>query len=87
MPRGTLIRRVTPHVLAAALPEPFAYSQAWYRTRGAMLVEIETEDGLVGWGEAFGPPALTAPVVAWFSPRVLHQQAAPRVRARGRADR
>jgi D-galactarolactone cycloisomerase len=68
MPRGTLIRRVAPHVLMAALPEPFAYSQAWYRTRGAMLVEIETEDGLVGWGEAFGPPALTAPIIAWFAP-------------------
>ncbi|MCU0984645.1 MAG: mandelate racemase/muconate lactonizing enzyme family protein [Acetobacteraceae bacterium] len=68
MPRGTLIRRVTPHVLMAALPEPFAYSQAWYRTRGAMLVEIETEDGVIGWGEAFGPPALTAPIAAWFAP-------------------
>jgi D-galactarolactone cycloisomerase len=52
----------------AALPEPFAYSQAWYRMRGAMLVELETEDGAVGWGEAFGPPALTAPIVAWFAP-------------------
>jgi D-galactarolactone cycloisomerase len=67
MPRGTQIRRVTPHVLMAALPEPFAYSQAWYRTRGAMLVEIETEDGVIGWGEAFGPPALTAPIVTWFA--------------------
>lgn len=68
MPRGTAIRRVTPHVLMATLAEPFAYSQAWYRERGAMLVEIETEDGIVGWGEAFGPPALTAPIVAWFAP-------------------
>lgn len=68
MTRGTLIRRVTPHVLMAALPEPFAYSQAWYRARGAMLVEIQTEDGVIGWGEAFGPPSLTAAVVAWFAP-------------------
>lgn len=75
MPRGTLVRRVTPHVLTAALPEPFAYSQAWYRTRGAMLVEIETEDGVIGWGEAFGPAALTAPVVAWFSPLLVGEDA------------
>jgi D-galactarolactone cycloisomerase len=71
MPRGTHIRRVTPHVLMAPLPEPFAYSQAWYRTRGAMLVEIETEDGVVGWGEAFGPPALTAPIITWFAPLLV----------------
>jgi len=68
MPLGTAIRRVTPHVLMAPLLEPFAFSQAWYRERGAMLVEIETEDGAVGRGEAFGPPALTAPVVARFAP-------------------
>lgn len=71
MPHGAVIRRVTPHVLMAALDEPFAYSQAWYRTRGAMLVEIETEDGVVGWGEAFGPAALTAPIVTWFSPLLV----------------
>jgi hypothetical protein len=33
-----------------------------------MLVEIMTEDGSTGWGEAFGPPELTAPVVAWLAP-------------------
>jgi D-galactarolactone cycloisomerase len=75
MPRGTAIRRVTPHVLMAPLLEPFAYSQAWYRERGAMLVEIETEDGAVGWGEAFGPPPLTAPIVAWFAPMLEGQDA------------
>ena len=32
------IRDVRTHVLEAALAEPFAYSQAWYERRGAMLV-------------------------------------------------
>lgn len=75
---NTRVRSVTPHVLMAELPEPFAYSQAWYRRRGAMLVEITTEDGITGWGEAFGPPELTAPVVAWLAPLVIGQDATAR---------
>jgi L-alanine-DL-glutamate epimerase-like enolase superfamily enzyme len=29
-----------------------------YKTRGTCLVEIETEDGVVGWGECYGPSAV-----------------------------
>ncbi len=78
MPRGTTIRSVVPHVLMAELAEPFAYSQAWYRRRGAMLVEVTTGDGVTGWGEAFGPPELTAPIVAWLAPLLLGQDAMAR---------
>jgi len=39
------IRDVKTYRLEAALAEPFAYSQAWYERRGAMLVEIIGEDG------------------------------------------
>jgi L-alanine-DL-glutamate epimerase-like enolase superfamily enzyme len=62
------IRDLRIHVLETALTEPFAYSQAWYERRGAMLVEIIGEDGLSGWGEAFGPPRLTAAVAEYFRP-------------------
>ena len=48
------IRDVNTYRLEAALVEPFAYSQAWYERRGALLVEIVGDDGLSGWGEAFG---------------------------------
>jgi D-galactarolactone cycloisomerase len=78
MPRLTTIRAVTPHVLMADLAEPFAYSQAWYRRRGAMLVEIATEDGITGWGEAFGPPELTAPICDWLAPLLVGQDAMAR---------
>ena len=54
---------VRTYVLDAALTEPFAYSQAWYERRGAMLVEIIGADGASGWGEAFGPARLTAAIV------------------------
>src|ERR1044071_5607370 len=60
------IRDVRVYVLEAALTEPFAYSQAWYERRGACLVEIVGEDGTSGWGEAFGPARLNAPIVEFY---------------------
>ena len=42
------ITAIRTHVLEATLAEPFAYSRAWYATRTAMLVEIETSSGLTG---------------------------------------
>ena len=59
------IKRVVTHVLEVDLPhgEVFAYSQGWYHKRRSLIVEIETEDGIVGYGEAFGPPQSNAAIV------------------------
>ena len=57
------IKHVRTHILQATLSQPFAYSRAWYDTRMAMVVEIETDNGLVGWGECYGPGRITAAVV------------------------
>lgn len=65
------IRDVKTYVLEAPLAEPFAYSQAWYERRGACLVEIVGEDGTSGWGEAFGPARLTAPIVDYYKPLLI----------------
>lgn len=62
------ISDVRTHVLEAALAEPFAYSRAWYATRAAMLVEIETDTGLTGWGECYGPARMTEAVVREIAP-------------------
>ncbi|MGY4235235.1 hypothetical protein ACVIIW_004182 [Bradyrhizobium sp. USDA 4449] len=51
------------HFLEAKLSQAFAYSRAWYDSRTAMLVEIETDTGLTGWGECYGPARMTAAVV------------------------
>jgi len=72
---GLKIRDVRVYVLEAALAEPFAYSQAWYETRGACLVEIVGEDGNSGWGEAFGPPRLTAPIVEFYKSLLIGEDA------------
>ncbi len=65
------ITDVKTYVLDAKLEEAFAYSQAWYERRGAMLVEIIGEDGNSGWGEAFGPARLTAAIVQHYRPLLI----------------
>lgn len=49
------ITRITSHVLQYEMPEPLGYSQQYYTRRTAHLVEVETDDGITGWGECFGP--------------------------------
>jgi D-galactarolactone cycloisomerase len=55
------------HVLKSPLAEPFAFSQGWVRQRSATLVELFTDNGLIGWGEAFAqglePPEIAAAVI------------------------
>ena len=55
------------HVLKSPLSEPFAFSQGWVRQRSATLLEIRTDAGLCGWGEAFAqglePPEIAAAVI------------------------
>jgi D-galactarolactone cycloisomerase len=70
-PASSRIRSVTVHRLEARLTRAFAYSQAWYSSRSACLVEITTEDGVVGWGEAFGPALIAAATIEWFTPLVV----------------
>ena len=65
------ITGIRTHVLSAALSQPFAYSRAWYDRRTATLVEIETENGLIGWGECYGPAAMTAAVVNSVAPWLI----------------
>jgi D-galactarolactone cycloisomerase len=57
------IVNVHAHVLEAALSQPFAYSRAWYAKRQSLIVEIETDQGLTGWGECYGPARINAAVV------------------------
>jgi D-galactarolactone cycloisomerase len=61
------ITDVKTHVLEAPLSQPFSWSFAGTTTRAACLVEIETDDGLTGWGECFGPASLNAAVVQAFN--------------------
>nr|WP_255663965.1 mandelate racemase/muconate lactonizing enzyme family protein [Nitratireductor sp. B36] len=45
--------------MSAPVERPFTSSRGWlYTTRNTCLVEIETDDGVVGWGECYGPSAV-----------------------------
>jgi len=43
--------------------EKFAFSQAWYNKRTIMLIKITTDDGIEGWGEAFGPAFINKTII------------------------
>ena len=61
------IAEVRVHPLRTALETPFAFSQGWVKHRSATLVEVITDEGLTGWGEAFAqglePPQIAAAVI------------------------
>ena len=57
------ISSVDTYCLRAALSQPFGFSQWTFTHRESMLVRIQTDDGLEGWGEAFGPAKLSAAAV------------------------
>ena len=74
------IRDVRTHVLEAKLREPFSWSLFWADSRHALLVEIEAEDGTIGWGEVYGPPRPNAAVIEAYRPHLLGQDALARER-------
>lgn len=72
------IDRIDVHVLKSPLETPFAFSQGWVHQRSATLVEIGTDDGLTGWGEAFcqglEPPEIAAAAIErCFAPMLIGQ--------------
>ena len=48
------ITAIKSHVLQYDLDEELGYSQQYYAKRTAHLVEVQTDEGITGWGECFG---------------------------------
>ena len=71
------IKKVICHVVSAPVERPFTSSRGWlYKTRGSCIVEIETADGIVGWGECYGPSAVAkAYIETQFAPRIIGRDA------------
>ena len=42
-------------MLRYELDKELGYSQQYYKHRTAHIVEVNTDDGITGWGECFGP--------------------------------
>ena len=75
---GIKITHVIVHIIKSNLEVPFAFSQGWVNQRSATLVEIKTNNGLTGWGEAFcqglEPPEISAAVIeSALKPLLLEQ--------------
>ena len=67
--------------LRCTIREPFAYSQKWFTARTALLVKVTTDEGIVGWGEAFchdAGPALAALIERVFRPLIVGKDALAR---------
>ena len=71
------IKKVSCHVVSAPVERPFTSSRGWlYKTRGSCIVEIETADGITGWGECYGPAAVAkAFIETQFAPRIIGRDA------------
>lgn len=70
------ITKINTYTLRTKLETPFAFSQGWVNERGATLVEIETDAGVTGWGEALcqglQPPEIAAAAIrSSLAPLVL----------------
>ncbi|MVW80408.1 mandelate racemase/muconate lactonizing enzyme family protein [Bordetella sp. 02P26C-1] len=69
----TAIKKITCHVVSAPVERPFTSSRGWlYKSRGSCIVEIETTDGVVGWGECYGPSQVArAYIESQYGPRLI----------------
>ena len=47
------VTQINAYTLSSPLETPFAFSQGWVAKRSSTLIEICTDTGLTGWGEAF----------------------------------
>ena len=68
------ITNIRAHALEAPIDRPFAFSQTWVHKRVGLVVEIETDSGLTGWGDGYGPPLPIAAMIEHaYAPRLIGQ--------------
>lgn len=51
--KGLKIKSIKTHVLNTPLKEKFTFSQGWIAERNSIIIELETESGIIGWDESF----------------------------------
>ncbi|MBD9639394.1 mandelate racemase/muconate lactonizing enzyme family protein [Ensifer sp. ENS07] len=64
---------VRTHLLEHRLAVPFESASMRFDRRAHVLVEIECDDGTIGWGECLGPARPNAAVVAAYTPWLIGQ--------------
>lgn len=70
-----IIKNIKTYIVSQQLNnQSFCYSQAWYNSRTIMLIEIITDDGISGFGEAFGNAFINKSVVEnVYKPKLIGQ--------------
>lgn len=43
---------IIPHAISVPLDKPFYFSQGWVKARSSLIVEVVTDEGIIGWGES-----------------------------------
>ncbi len=67
-----MIRAIRTYWLQHQLEESFGFSQWHYSKRNALLVEVQDETGKSGWGECYGPSAVTQSAIdSFYAPLVV----------------
>jgi len=67
------IRDIKTVPLSFAPPVPYGSARGLAKARGASLILLQTEDGVQGIGEAWGPPAVTRACLDVIKPYYLGQ--------------
>jgi len=65
------IKSIEAFVLNDTLEKPFYFSQWSYCERKICLVKLITEDGVIGWGEGYGPADVLAAGIKFLSPFIV----------------
>ena len=67
------VSKVTCHLLQSKVDRPFVSARGWvYSTRASCIVEIETDAGITGWGECYGPAAVNKTLIeTQYAPRLI----------------
>jgi D-galactarolactone cycloisomerase len=67
-----MIEYIRTHHLNCKLDQPFGFSQWSYDQRNNLIVEIMDSSGSVGWGECYGPSAVTQSAInTFYAPLIL----------------
>jgi D-galactarolactone cycloisomerase len=67
------VTKVTCHLLQSKVDRPFTSARGWlYTTRSSCVVEVETDAGVTGWGECYGPAAVNKALIeTQYAPRLV----------------
>ena len=57
------ITKITPFALSVELSLPFGFSQWYYTKKNNLLIKVETDEGIIGFGECYGPSRTAAMAV------------------------